>query len=98
MNGDDQRFWMLLGRVELLERALLRTMTLLISREPDPLPVLKDLEQDFRSFVLSLPMAPEELQGHARRVSDELLRKIADSLQAYPDSPNDGNTRAPDLL
>ena len=97
MNGDDQRFWMLLGRVELLERALLKTMTLLISREPDPLPVLKDLEQDFRSFVLRLPMAPEELQVHARRASDELLQQIAGSLQASADSPNDGNTTAPDL-
>ena len=89
MDAADRRFWMLLGRVELLERALLRTMTLLISREPDPLPVLKDLEQDFRSFVLSLPMVPEELQDHARRASDQLLQKIAGSLQAYPDSPND---------
>ena len=72
---------MLIGRIEVLERALLRTMLLLIAREPNQSALLKDLREDFQSFVLSLPMTPEEIQKHAGEKSGELLRQISASLQ-----------------
>ena len=56
--AEDRRYYHLFGKVCLLERALLRTMTLLIARDPNPQALLEDLRQDFVAFVPSLPLTP----------------------------------------
>ena len=89
---DTIRTAMLVGRIEVLERAMFRVMALAIVRDPDPEGLLEELRSDLRSFVLSLPMipqGPEGVQHHARQHSDELLRQISDFLQASPDTPNE---------
>ena len=78
---NDALVGMLVGRIEVLERALLSAMILILNREPRRIEILKDLEEDFRSFVLSLPMGPEEIQENAGRYSDELIQQISSSLQ-----------------
>ena len=80
---------MLVGRIEVLERAMLRVMALVISRDPEPDELLEELRSDLRSFVLSLPMTPEEIQNHARQSSDELLQQISGVLQGSAHSPDD---------
>ena len=80
-DANDALVGMLIGRIEVLERALLRAMILILSREPRRIEILKELEEDFRSFVLSLPMDPEEIQENARLYSDELFQKISSTVR-----------------
>ena len=66
-------------------------MIILLMREPSRVALLKDIEEDLRSFVLSLPMSPEELQKQAVARSDALLRQIASALQESGNIRSDEN-------
>ena len=96
-NTNEVLVGMLIGRIEVLERALLRAMILILNREPRRVEILKDLEEDFRSFVLSLPMTPEEIQKYAETHSDALIQQISSSLQGSADIHYDSTTIDPDI-
>ena len=96
-NTNEALVGMLIGRIEVLERALLRAMIMILSREPRRVDILKDLEEDFRSFVLSLPMTPEEIQKYAGAHSDALIQQISSSLQGSADTHYASTTIDPDI-
>ena len=77
---NDALVGMMIGRIEVLEHARLRAMILILNHEPEQDALLRELESDLRSFVLSLPMAPEEIQDNARRKSDELIGQLTSFL------------------